>query len=105
MLSYFWIILGATCAVALETLYRAHEGTFSQVFPLAMLLSVGTTFGVWTTMQTSTSLLTGMVVWSFFTALCRLLSTFIVLHESPSVGAWVAFSMIVAAQLVSKIWR
>ena len=100
------IILGAAMtAAAMETMYRYHEGDFSDLIPIVILSGLFVTFGVWKVMKISDSLIGGMILFSLFTAGSRLFATYFVLHETPRLSTLAAFGLIVCANLLSKFWR
>ena len=105
VLDYIIVLAAAMTAVGVEVLYRSHDGTWGQLFPLILLPAVFVTYGIWTVMKLGDSLLGAIILFNLITAGTRLFSTYFILHETPRPGTLVAFGMIVCAQLVSKFWR
>ena len=103
MIDYLIVILGATVAIGIESIYRSHHGTFDQIFILTWLLSILTTYGVFKAQRISPDLLTGMVLWSTTTIIMRLLATLIILKERPSPGSWMAFGLIILASAFCQL--
>jgi len=99
------VLLGGSAAVACETIFRLHGGTYGQVATLTLVLAGITNYGVFHSMKLGNSLIEGMVIWTTATVGLRLLSTFFILHETPHLGNWIGFTLVVAASLISKFWR
>ena len=99
------MFFGAMTAVALEALYRTHDGGFEEIVVPVIPLAVFVTYAVYRTMHTSDSLLAGIVIWSFTVACLRMLTTLLILKEQPHPGAWLGFGLIILAQVVNKVWR
>jgi len=102
---YLMVFIAAACAVGMETLYRYHQGTYWQIFPVIFLPALFISFGIWKAMKLEETLLAAILLYQVFTAGARLFSTYVILGESPGVGVLVGFGLIVLAQIVSKIWR
>ena len=99
------IIAGSLAAVITEIIFRLHEGPYTQVAPLTLVLAFVVNYGVFNVMKTGDSLIEGLVLWSALTATFRVLSTFLILGETPAANQWVAFGLVIAASFVSKFWR
>ena len=104
-LNLLFVLIGATSAVATETLFRMHQGPFISIAYLTLPLALITNYGVFRVMKTGDSLIEGLVVWTVLTSALRLASTFILLGERPAANQWVAFGLVIVAGFVSKLWR
>ena len=105
MNSYILVAVGALAATACEALFRWHSGTYYQVFPLALVLAIITNYGVFRTMQGSSSLIEGLIVWTVMTSILRVAFTLLLLREMPALNQWLAFGLVIVAGFVSKFWK
>ena len=102
---YIIVLAAAMTAVGVEVLYRSHEGTWGQLFPIVLLPVIFVTFGIWKVMKLDDTLLGAIILFNLITAGTRLFSTYYILGERPGAGTLFAFGMIVCAHLISKFWR
>lgn len=105
MMHWMGLIVGSFAASFCEYIFRVHQGSYSQIFPLALILALITNYGVFSVMQGATSLISGLITWTFLTQTWRLVFTLLVLKETPHIGAWVGFGLVVLAQLSNRLWR
>ena len=70
-----------------------------------ILLALYVNFGVYMTIYGSKSLLSGIVVFSFFTLTFRILSTIFILHEPVRGANLVALVALCMAFLAGIVWR
>ena len=105
MNSYILVAIGALAATICEALFRWHQGSYYQVFPLALLLAIITNYGVFRTMQGASSLIEGLIVWTVMTSILRVVFTLLLLREVPALNQWLAFGLVVVAGMVSKLWK
>ena len=100
--SYILVVVGAIAATTCEALFRWHQGSYYQVFPLALILAIITNFGVFKTMQGSNSLIEGLIVWTVMTSILRVAFTLLLLREMPALNQWLAFGLVVVAGFVER---
>mgnify|MGYP001616151822 FL=1 len=105
MTNWWGLIIGSFAAALCEYLFRVHRGSYDQVFPIAMILALITNYGVFSVMQGATSLISGLLLWTFLTQAWRVAFTLLILHEQPSIGAWIGFGLVIMAQLAQRVWR
>ena len=105
MTNWIGLIIGSFAAASCEYLFRIHQGPYSQIFPLAMILALITNYGVFSVMQGASSLISGLITWTFLTQIWRLVFTILVLRESPHLGAWIGFILVIMAQISQRIWK
>lgn len=104
-LEIVFLVLGGASAVACETLFRVHQGSFSQIATLSIPLAMLTNYGVFVVMKTGKSLIEGLILWTVMTSIMRVISTFVILGERPASQQWVAFGLVLTASFVSKFWK
>ena len=104
MMAWAYGFMAAASAVTCEAYYRAHagEGWGPALWP-GLVLALVTNLGIWGILQTE-SMLGLAVVFSFFTALLRIIY---VLHigDTVSPGAWAGFGLVVVAAIVKGVWK
>ena len=105
MIHWAGLFIGSLAAAICEYLFRVHHGTYDQIFPLALILALITNYGVFSVMQGASSLISGLITWTFLTQMWRLVFTLLILKESPHTGAWIGFALVIMAQIAQRVWR
>ena len=103
MTLYLYALVAGMCAVALETMFRKSNLHYLQLLWLTIPVQVVLGYCIWVIFTRSEYLFSGAVIFSTGTAVARILATYLVLKETPSVHALVAFGLIMLAQFVKFI--
>jgi hypothetical protein len=102
---YILAILAAGAAVAWEWLVRSHPSI--EFWRLWLLASPGQLLIAYTVYRLvlSDGIIGATVIFTGATNLLRLVVVLAILRESVSTGAWVAFGMLLVANLIKFVWR
>jgi hypothetical protein len=106
MLSLFWSLLAAFCAVGSEYLYRTLPGPWIRDLPLYLPIQVVICLCIYKLVTTpGQPLLGALILWSFATITTRVFVSTVLLHDKVPVGTWVAVALMVAARFSQQIWK
>lgn len=102
---YLWAIAIAVVAVAMET--AARTGIDYKTFLLrgGLVGAIVLNFGLFSILKNSQSLLSGILIFSFFTLMARILSSVFVLDEPLRGANLVAALALGSAFVVNILWR
>lgn len=93
-------------AVTCEYLFRVLPGSYWQnwwvYFPLGVLIN----YMVYKIVITpATSLIDALIVFTFSTAVCRVIVSVAVLGDDIRAGTWAALVLVIIARIVQVVWR
>lgn len=101
MWSAVMTVIGAITAVGLEVVYRQ-----SAVWPVwAVVPALVVTWGVYSTLHSAPSLLSGIALFQAVVLLARLAASHWLLHEPLRGANLVVALLLITAFLVGKFWR
>jgi multidrug transporter EmrE-like cation transporter len=103
--TYCWSAAAAVVAVAMEYFFRRGQWTWWQMAPFLLLPAMFVNYAVYRVLRGSENLLTGFIVWSMASVASRTFVSLVLLRERVSKGSWAAFALLLAAQVVKKLWR
>lgn len=99
-----WGLVAALVAVVAEYLYRTLPGPWLRYLYLWVPFQLTIGYSIYMMVRSSSSLLSGFVVWAFATTLMRVFVSFVILREQIAVGTWIALGFIVLAKLAQSVW-
>lgn len=106
MTAYIWGLGAGLPAVVAEYLYRTLPGSwFSHLYiwlPIQLLIG----YSIYRLVNSpGVTLLDSLVVFAFCTASFRLFTSIVLLDDTIRTGTWIAFGLVMLANLVKVYWR
>lgn len=92
--------MSAVLAVSIESTYRKFAGNIMLVISIVSIPAVFLQICIYKMVTSADSLIGSAIAFSFSTQTLRTLITLLILKETPSVGAWIAFVLITLAQVI-----
>ena len=105
---YFYAICASLLAVVSETMYRKYNLPFFSFSGISFLmftlpLYIPLSYFIYKTFVGVESFLEGAILFTVGTALCRVLSSLVILHEFPSTRVIIAFGLLLLAEVVRVV--
>lgn len=99
-------LLAGVPAIVAEWLYKVWEGPWWTGLWLWVPLQLTIGYSIYRLVNIpGISILEAFVVFAACTAAFRIVLSVLILHQEVSTGAWIAFGLIVLANLVRTFWR
>ncbi len=103
---YVWSIMAAILAVLAEYLYRTIPGPWINHLWLWTPIQLAIGFCICQLVRTPGVPLVGaLIIWSLCIIGLRIFVSAVLLHDTISIGTWVALCFMVAARFAQTIWR
>ncbi|MCB7128013.1 MAG: hypothetical protein J3T61_00540 [Candidatus Brocadiales bacterium] len=98
-----WGLLAAVLAVTSEALFRAQSGNIVPYIPLVVVIQLGIATGIYNLLKHSSSLVGGVLVFSFMVWALRLAAARVVLGEPITTTKMVACGLVLSAVVIDKM--